>query len=129
MIGLDTNVLVRHIMQDDAKQAAKATRLIEGLTAQVPGFITLVSVVEPVWVLSSFYELDKAKIVQALNVMLRSGQLVVDQEDIADIAADHEGGRRLRPSTVEKLRPGKIEGLLLLGATGRCRPRPMPSTP
>ena len=32
MIGLDTNVLVRYIMQDDPKQAAKATKLVESLT-------------------------------------------------------------------------------------------------
>jgi predicted nucleic-acid-binding protein len=38
MIGLDTNVLVRYIMQDDPKQAQKATRLIGGLTSQSPGF-------------------------------------------------------------------------------------------
>jgi predicted nucleic-acid-binding protein len=81
MIGLDTNVLVRYIMQDDAKQAAKATKLIEGLTAQEPGFITLVSVVELVWVLSSAYHLDRDQIVQALDVILRSKQLVVDQAE------------------------------------------------
>jgi predicted nucleic-acid-binding protein len=37
MIGLDTNVLVRHIAQDDPKQSAKATKLIESLTTDVPG--------------------------------------------------------------------------------------------
>jgi predicted nucleic-acid-binding protein len=81
MIGLDTNVLVRYIMQDGAKQAAKATRLVEGLTAQEPGFIALVSVVELVWVLSSSYDLDRGQIVQALDVILRSKQLVVDQAE------------------------------------------------
>jgi predicted nucleic-acid-binding protein len=81
MIGLDTNVLVRYIMQDDAKQASKATKLIEGLTAQEPGFITLVSVVELVWVLSSSYDLTRDQVVQALDVILRSKQLVVDQAE------------------------------------------------
>ena len=81
MIGLDTNVLVRYIMQDEAKQAAKATKLIEGLTAKEPGFIAIVSVVELVWVLSSFYGKDKAQIVQALDVILRSKQLVIDQAE------------------------------------------------
>ncbi|TDP60477.1 PIN domain-containing protein [Roseateles toxinivorans] len=81
MIGLDTNVLVRYIMQDEAKQAAKATKLIEGLTAQEPGFITLVSVVELVWVLSSSYDLAREQVVQALDVILRSKQLVVDQAE------------------------------------------------
>lgn len=81
MIGLDTNVLVRYIMQDDAKQAAKATKLIEGLTANEPGFIALVSVVELVWVLSSCFELGREQIVQALDIVLRSKQLVVDQAE------------------------------------------------
>jgi len=81
MIGLDTNVLVRYIMQDVAKQVAKATALIESLSADVPGFITLVSVVELVWVLSSCYALTRAQVAQALEIMLRSRQLIVDQAE------------------------------------------------
>jgi len=81
MIGLDTNVLVRYIMQDDARQAAKATKLLEALTAQAPGFITIVSVIELVWVLSSCYDLRRDQIVQALDVILRSEQIVVDQAE------------------------------------------------
>lgn len=81
MIGLDTNVLVRYIMQDDPRQAAKATKLMEGLTADAPGFIALVSVVELVWVLSSCYDLGREQISQVLDVLLRSKQLVVDQAE------------------------------------------------
>lgn len=81
MIGLDTNVLVRYIMQDDAKQAAKATTLIESLSAAAPGFVTLVSIVELVWVLSSCYDLTRAQVAQALEVILRSKQLIVDQAE------------------------------------------------
>ena len=47
MIGLDTNVLVRYIMQDDPKQSRKATTLIESLDDDRPGFITVVSILEP----------------------------------------------------------------------------------
>ncbi len=81
MIGLDTNVLVRYIMQDDVKQAAKATKLMESLSAQAPGFITLVSVVELVWVLSSSYGLDRKQVAQALEIILRSRQLIVDHAE------------------------------------------------
>jgi predicted nucleic-acid-binding protein len=81
MIGLDTNVVVRYIMQDDAKQAAKATKLIEGLTVEEPGFISLVSVVELVWVLSSCFDLTREQISQALEVLLRAKQLVIDQAE------------------------------------------------
>lgn len=81
MIGLDTNVVVRYIMQDDPLQAPQATQLIESLSAQQPGFITVVSLVELVWVLSSCFDLSRQQIVQALNVILQSKQLVVDQAD------------------------------------------------
>lgn len=81
MIGLDTNVLVRYIMQDDTKQATRATKLIEGLSAQSPGFITIVSVVELVWVLSSCYDLGREQVAQALDLILRSKQLVVGQAE------------------------------------------------
>ena len=81
MIGLDTNVLVRYIMQDDAKQSAGATKLVESLTVAEPGFIALVSVVELVSVLSSCYDLSREQITQALEVLLRAKQLVVDKAD------------------------------------------------
>ena len=81
MIGLDTNVLVRYIMQDEAKQSAKATKLVESLTADEPGFVTLVSIIELVWVLSSCYELRREQLTQALEALLRAKQLVVDQAE------------------------------------------------
>lgn len=81
MIGLDTNVLVRYIMQDDAKQSAKASKLIDSLSSDEPGFVSLVSVVELVWVLSSCYSLTRDQLVQALDALLRAKQLVVDQSD------------------------------------------------
>lgn len=81
MIGLDTNVLVRYIMQDDLKQSAKATTLIESLSTAEPGFVSLVSVVELVWVLASCFDLTREQITQALEALLRARQLVVDQAD------------------------------------------------
>jgi len=51
MIGLDANVLVRYVTQDDPVQSPKASALIESLTTLSPGFVSLVSVVERVWVL------------------------------------------------------------------------------
>ena len=45
MIGLDTNVIVRYVAQDDSKQSPKATRLVESLTSDTPGYVSLGSVV------------------------------------------------------------------------------------
>jgi len=81
MIGLDTNVLVRYIMQDDPRQSPKATRLIESLDAERPGFITVVSVVELYWVLTSCYGLAGQDVKQALDALLRAKQIVVDRAD------------------------------------------------
>ena len=81
MIGLDTNVLVRYIMQDDAKQSALATRLVESLSAESPGFVSLVSLVELGWVLSSAYELGRVQLVEAFEALLRTKEIVVDRAE------------------------------------------------
>lgn len=46
MIGIDTNVLVRFIAQDDPKQSPVATAFINELNSETPGFVTLVSLVQ-----------------------------------------------------------------------------------
>jgi len=65
--GIDTNVLVRYVMQDDERQSALATKLFEGLTIQEPGFIALVSLVEFSWVLSSCFDLKRDDIADAVE--------------------------------------------------------------
>ena len=82
MIGLDTNVLVRYIMQDDARQSALATRLVESLYVESPGFVPLVSVVELAWVLSSAYALDRGQVVQAFESLLRTKEIMVERAEI-----------------------------------------------
>ena len=82
MIGLDTNILVRYIMQDDARQSALATRLVESLSAESPGFVPLVSVVELAWVLSSAYGLDRGQVVQAFEGLLRTKEIAVERAEI-----------------------------------------------
>ncbi len=70
MIGLDTNVLVRYIAQDDAKQSPIATKLITSLTTENPGFISQVSLVELVWVMQSCYKASKPEVVAILETLL-----------------------------------------------------------
>jgi predicted nucleic-acid-binding protein len=81
MIGLDTNVLVRYIMQDEDRQSALATRLVESLTVEAPGFLPTVAVVELAWVLSSAYELERAQLVDALEALLRTKEIVVERAE------------------------------------------------
>jgi predicted nucleic-acid-binding protein len=72
---------VRYIMQDDAKQTPKATRLLESLTVDAPGFVSLLAVVELGWVLSSSYELTRTQVSQAIEALLRTKEIVMDRAD------------------------------------------------
>lgn len=83
MIGLDTNVLVRYIAQDDPKQTAKAVHLIENECSDArPGFVTAVALAELVWVLEECYRSAKTEVVTVLQRILRSRQLVVEEAEI-----------------------------------------------
>ena len=82
MIGLDTNVLVRYVTQDEPLQAAKATTLIESLSRESPGFITVVSMVELVWVLASCYRAAKEQIADVVETVLRTKELAVEGAEV-----------------------------------------------
>jgi len=81
MIGLDTNILVRYLTQDDPIQSAKARDVIERrLTDENPGFISIVAMAETVWVLERAYELTPDEIVSAVERILQTDVLVVEDE-------------------------------------------------
>jgi predicted nucleic-acid-binding protein len=81
MIGLDTNILVRYIAQDDAVQSPIATRIIEGrLTEEHPGFISLVTMAETVWVFDRSYGLSAAEIAAAVERILQTDVFLVQNE-------------------------------------------------
>lgn len=82
MTGLDTNVLVRYVMQDDPRQSPRATRLVESLSAEAPGYVPVVTLVELVWVLSGSYGLSRAQVAAVLETLLRSKELVIDRAEI-----------------------------------------------
>lgn len=81
MIGLDTNVLVRYLTQDDPAQSLRATQLIEGrLTQSNPGFVSIVAVVETVWVLDRAYGFRRQEIAAAIERVLQADLFVVQYE-------------------------------------------------
>ena len=83
MIGLDTNVLVRYLAQDDPIQSERATTLINTLTPENPGYITLVALVELVWVMESCYNTTKTEIVTILQMLLGTKELIVENAETA----------------------------------------------
>ena len=90
MIGLDTNVLVRYLAQDDAKQAAIATRLIEqDLSAAQPGFISLVVLVELCWVLKRLYAANESELVATVGDLLGAAQFHVEHREAVQAAIRH----------------------------------------
>lgn len=81
MIGLDTNILVRYLTQDDAAQAAIAAEVVERrITQGEPGFVSLVTVAELVWVLDSFYEFTGKEIAAAVERLLQIDTLNIQNE-------------------------------------------------
>ena len=81
MIGLDTNILVRYLTQDEPIRSAKAREIVERrLTEQKPGFVSTVVMVEIVWVLDRAYGLTPHEIVGAVERMLQTDVLVVENE-------------------------------------------------
>ena len=81
MIGLDTNILVRYLTQDDPLQSPKATAIIQQrLTEETPGFVSIVAMVEIVWVLERAYRLPAHKIASAIERMLQTDVLVIENE-------------------------------------------------
>jgi predicted nucleic-acid-binding protein len=82
MIGLDTNIVVRYLTHDDPAQAAKAVRLMSSLSPEDRGFLSLVVIVELVWVLQDRYRFPKDEIVSTLDALLRSKELMVERADV-----------------------------------------------
>lgn len=93
MAALDTNVLLRFLLQDDASQSAIATRLIRqaldaGETLYVPVSVAL----ELEWVLRSRFELDKAAVAQTFGRLLQTVELRFEATGVLEWAlAEYEG--------------------------------------
>ena len=95
MIGLDTNILVRYLAQDDPVQSPLAADIIEiRLTEANPGFISTVAMVETVWVLGRAYDLRDREIAAALERVLQADTLVVENEqEVFTATMALKGGR------------------------------------
>jgi predicted nucleic-acid-binding protein len=82
MIGIDTNVLIRDAVGDDVEQAKQARRFLATLTQDDPGYVSLVTLVEAVWVLQRAYRVERDDIERFVETLLRSRELVVQASDV-----------------------------------------------
>jgi predicted nucleic-acid-binding protein len=81
MRAVDTNVLLRLIARDDPRQAAAATAFI-GAGA----WVSLLALVETVWVLASVYERTPAQIAAVVEHLLDHDTLSVQEPDVVRAA-------------------------------------------
>jgi predicted nucleic-acid-binding protein len=82
MIGLDTNVIVRYVMQDDPAQFRSASKLIESLSAENRAFLGLVVIVELVWVLRTSYQTPRQGIAKVLDGLLQTREFTIERADL-----------------------------------------------
>lgn len=94
MAALDTNVLVRLLQKDDARQLARARALVS--TAVEAGrvlFVPVSVVLELEWVLRSVFGLDKADVLATLSKLLSATELEFESEPAVELALhDYENG-------------------------------------
>lgn len=84
MIGLDTNVLVRYLVRDDPGQFRRSAALLETiLTETNPGYVSVVALVETVWVLQRSYRYSAAEVARVLEMLLAIDVIVVAEEQAA----------------------------------------------
>jgi len=109
VIGLDTNVVVRYLVQDEPDQSATASMVIDALTEKDPGFLSLVSVVELYWVLRRAYKLSTARCAELVEGLLDARELRVGQDSIvrAALTASH-GGLDFPDAVIAEL--GRVAG-------------------
>ena len=95
VIGLDTNVLVRYMAQDDPKQSAVATHLIEKeLSPSEPGFISLVVLAELCWVLTRLYSASADELIAAVEDLLNTPQFHLDRRGAVIATVQHMKARK-----------------------------------
>ena len=92
MIALDTNVILRYLVGDDPEQTEAAQALLDGLTADIPGFISREVVLEVGWVLERSYGFTRTQVAESLMDLTATDNLVVENSyDVA--AAAHRYGQ------------------------------------
>ena len=80
MIAVDTNVLVRFLVEDDPEQTAIAASVVErAIETEEPLFVPQVVLCELVWVLSHAYKFTRTDILNVLQQLRRGSQITIEQ--------------------------------------------------
>ncbi len=115
MRAVDTNVLVRLITRDDARQAAAAESFVAS-----GAWVGHVVLAETTWVLSAVYGLRPAAIATAIEMLLNHQHLTIADADVVGAALEHYRGRpRMSFSDCLVLEIARKAGHLPLGTFDR----------
>ena len=88
MIGIDTNILVRYLVQDNPQQTERAVAFIDRQLSRVhPGYVSSVTLAETVWVLTRSYAFPDREIADAVERLLQAETLVIQDSDEVFTAA------------------------------------------
>ena len=88
MIGLDTNILLRLVLQDNPDEGLKARRLVESLDTDNPGFINTLVLAEFVWTLQGRIGLSREQTAAAVSGLLNSADIIFEQEELVEHVLD-----------------------------------------
>jgi predicted nucleic-acid-binding protein len=83
MLGLDSNILLRHLLNDDPSQSPAASRFIATrCSRQTPGFINLMVLVETLWTLRRGYRYGRAEVSRVVAALLETAELVIENAEV-----------------------------------------------
>ena len=81
MLGVDTNVLVRLLVEDDVEQTRRAQRLVvRAVERGETVVVSLIVLLEAEWVLRSRYGFDKDAVLRSLSSLLEARELEFEDE-------------------------------------------------
>ena len=84
MIGIDANVLVRFLVNDDVEQSEIARKFMSERSSESPAFLSAVALAETVWLLGKRFEYPKAAIVETIKALLSADGLLIEYTDDLD---------------------------------------------
>lgn len=93
LIGIDTNVILRAVLQDDDRQSAIANEMFQGLTAERRGFITQATLTETYWVLTRSVGISREESLEVIRRLVQTETLEFDDGElvVAALQAAEEG--------------------------------------
>jgi predicted nucleic-acid-binding protein len=89
VIALDTNVLVRHATEDDPDQTRSARAVLDELSAEAPGFVSIIVLAELYWVLRRGRpRLSASAVHDVIEILLDAPEIEIEDEESVTRALD-----------------------------------------